>query len=129
MRIRHYARLGLLSLTLFALSACAEHAPPNLSPQGVTAWQATKVIHGLDVIRDLAVDADKTTPPQLAHATMLKIVAWHKAAITIAHDAPSGWVGTLKSSLTATQQLLTPAEHKQLDPYFSLSIVLLNEVP
>lgn len=137
MKIRSRLSAFILALALVSVplgagltqTACTQNAPPNLSPAGVTAWQATKVIKALDVVRDIAVDASHTTPPLVAHATMLKVVAWHKTAITIAHDSPSGWVGTVKSSLTATQQLLTPAEHKQLDPYFALAVVLLNEVP
>ncbi len=123
-------RLPVLVLCLALLApACAQNAPPNLSPAGVIAWQATKVITALDVVRDIAVDASNTTPPLVAHDTMLKVVAWHKTAITIARSAPAGWPQTIKTSLAATQQLLTPAERKQLDPYFSLVIVLLNEVP
>lgn len=117
-----------LALALFSCTACAHNAPPNLSPAGVTAWQATKVIKALDVVRDIAVAAEETSPPLLAHATMLKIVAWHKTAITITHAAQAGWVEAVKTSLTATQDLLAPAEKQQLGPYFSLATILLNEV-
>jgi hypothetical protein len=122
-------RLPMLVLCLVLFTpACAQNAPPNLSPQAVVAWQATKVIHALDIVRDIAVDASNTTPPLVAHDTMLKIVAWHKTAITVAHDSPSGWAQTIKTSLMSTRTLLTPAEHKQLDIYFSLAVTLLNEV-
>lgn len=130
----HYPLLAyyvLIAVCFFMLlaPACAQNAPPNLSPAGVSAWQATKVIKALDVVRDIAVDASNTTPPLLAHDTMLKIVAWHKTAITVAHATPTGWGPTIKASLGATQQLLSPAEHRQLDPYFALTLTVLNEVP
>jgi hypothetical protein len=122
-------RLPMLVLCLVLFTpACAQNAPPNLSPAGVVAWQGTKVIKALDVIRDIAVDAEATAPPLLSHATMLKIVAWHKAAITTAHAAPAGWSDVIKASLRSTLDLLTPAERQQLSPYFALAETLLNEV-
>lgn len=125
--VRRRLPVLVLCLVLFA-PACAQNAPPNLSPAGVVAWQATKVIKALDVIRDVAVDAEATAPPLLSHATMLKIVAWHKAAITTAHAAPAGWGDIIRSSLRSTRDLLSPAERQQLGPYFALAETLLNEV-
>lgn len=127
-RLRRQMLSLALCLIVVGLPGCAQHAPPNLSPAGVVAWQGTKVIKALDVIRDIAVDAEATTPPLLAHATMLKVVAWHKAAITTAHAASEGWVGTIKTSLATTQALLSPPERQQLGPYFALAETLLNEV-
>jgi hypothetical protein len=123
----------LLAVTLVAMPACGQTTspPPNLSmlsTEGRIAYEATRVIVALDVIRDIAVDASNTAPPLLPHATMLRIVAWHKAAITTAHESATGWRAAIRSTMQAAQAALTPAEHAQLDPYFTLAQTLLTEV-
>ena len=107
----------------------APKAPPNLPP-GVTAqFYATYAIKDLDVIRDFAVDANKTTPPLIANATLLKVVDWHESLIKIIHASPAGWKAALFAGLSELQGKLTAEEYARLKPYIDSARVLVQEVP
>lgn len=126
--MRHRAtRVTVILLAIGLLTACA-HAPANLSPQGVVAWQATRVIAALDVVRDIAVDANKTTPPALSTDTTRKIVTWHRAALTVVHQSPQGWRATVTTTLTELLRTLSEAERHTLQPYVTLLVTVLQEV-
>ena len=71
------AALGL------AVAGC--HAPPNLTPQATTAWHGTRVIHAIDVIRDIAIDGAATRPPVVSETTARRVVTWHRSALLTIH--------------------------------------------
>lgn len=116
----------LLACTL--LTACASNAPPNLSPAGQTAFVNTRVIRGLDVLRDIAVDANARTPPLVSTATTQKIVSYHKAALNTIHTLGTGWQATVSTGLEEIVKVLSPAEQHQLQPYVVLARTVIAEV-
>lgn len=115
-------------VTLFLLSACAANVPPNLSPAGVAAFQGTRVVKALDVLRDAAVDANAQIPPLLSTATTRKVVTYHESAIKTIQAAPSGWAPTVQAGLTEVLKDLPATERQQLAPYVTLAQTLIKEV-
>lgn len=118
----------ILLVALLLSAACSQNVPPNLTPQAVAAYQGTKVILALDVIRDAAIALAATKPPIVQQDTATKIVQFHKAAITIIHDTPNGYKSAVNTSLDSIKSTLNPQEQTQLGPYFSLAKTLINEV-
>ena len=118
----------LLLLLVFAPACQALHAPPHLGPAATAAWQGTRVIKSLDVIRDIAVDGNAQNPPVFSTELTRALVNWHMSAITIVHSAPAGWPQMIQVSLTELQKRLTPAEQRQLNPYLALAQILLKEL-
>lgn len=121
----------LIAMLLLAcgltFSTCAP-APPNLTPQATAAFYGTRVIQALDVVRDLAITANKQTPPVIASADLLTIVTWHRSAITIVHTAPAGWKATVQTSLTTVLATLSKSTQTLLAPYVALVQSVLAEV-
>ena len=113
--------LGLL------LSSCAP-APPNLTPAASFAWKQHEIQKDLDIIRDLAIDANAQQPPILSTETTRKIVLWHEMAIQLVHDAPLGWKATLLTSLGQLSKALTPAEYQVIAPYVDAGIAALEKL-
>lgn len=118
----------LLVVLLLSSAACANNVPPNLSPNAVVAYQGTKVILSLDVLRDAAIALAATNPPVIRQDIATKVVQWHKIAITTIHDTPSGWKVTVITGLDSVKSGLNAQEQKQLGPYFALAKTLINEV-
>jgi hypothetical protein len=123
-------RTLILLLALCVVPACSSCVPPppTLSPVGVTAFNNTRVIKGLDLVRDTAIEANAQTPPLVSTATTRAIVTYHRSAIIIIHGAPNGWEATVLTGLDETVKHLTPAEAQLLGPYFALVKVLIQEV-
>lgn len=74
-------------------------------------FYATYAIKDLDVIRDFANDAARTTPPIISKATLLVIVNWHESTVTIIHAAPDGWKAAAAAGLHELKTLLAPADY------------------
>lgn len=127
MRLRRAYRTAVL-LAVVLTAACA-HAPPNLSPPATVAWHGTRVITAMDVVRDIAVAANHTTPPALSTDTTRVIVTWHRTALVVVHQSPQGWTTTVATSLTEALRNLPPAEQRTLQPYVTLVMTVLQEVP
>jgi hypothetical protein len=125
-------KLAIVFCVFFALGVALDqgcaHTPPNLSPAGATAFQSHQIQNALDTIRDVAIDANATTPPLLDTATTRKVVAWHQSAITVLHARGVGWVSALTTSLDELQKQLPAAERKTLAPYLALAKTILAEV-
>lgn len=117
----------LLITLLCVLPACAV-PPPNLSPAAVTAFQNTRVIKGLDILRDTAVDANAQVPPQLSTATTRKVVQYHESALKIIHAAGSGWQAAVLVGLDELVKDAPPAERSLLAPYVALVHTILAGV-
>src|ERR1700690_709747 len=89
MGISNFRTSLLVLCVLIGSSACAP-PPPNLTPQAAQAFQNTRVIKGLDVLRDFAIDANAATPPVLSTAVTRKVVLFHESALKIINAAGSG---------------------------------------
>lgn len=125
--MRPVTQLAPLILILVLLAACAK-APPTLSPAGTAAFQATRVVKALDVLRDVAISANEQSPPLLSTATTRKVVLYHRSAVTVLGTAPEGWREVVGTGLSELHQSLSPAEQRQLDPYIRLVQTLIEEV-
>lgn len=117
-------KYALLVLALI-FSACS-HTPPNLSPAGASAFQRHEIQRDLDLVRDVAIDAQAQMV--LSEATTRKIVMWHRSAITIMHNAQTGWVAAVTTSLDELVRDLPPDEAKVITAYVALVKTVLAEV-
>jgi hypothetical protein len=123
-RLRSNRIMALLVITL-AISACAK-APPNLSPAGTAAFYGTRVIHGLDAFRDIAISANENK--LITTDATRAIVTYHKSAITVVRATPQGWQSTLLTGLDQLLANLQPDERQLLQPYVVLLRTILQEV-
>ena len=121
--------MRLRSLVLIALLAsyCA-HTPPSLSPPAQTAWQQHEIQKNLDMIRDIAQDANAQHPPVLSTAATRQITLWHTTAISLVHDAPAGWRLTVLEGLDAFRTNLAPNEYRIIAPYVGLAQLVLKNI-
>jgi len=127
-RVRHRAAvLLLLAGAVWGGESCAS-APPQLSPSGVAAFQARRVVKALDILRDFAIDAEAQTPKVLSTTTTRKVVTYHRSAVSTIGQVPSGWAPTVSQGLLEVQRDLPAAERARLGPYFSLVSALIAEV-
>jgi hypothetical protein len=117
--------LLILALTF---TACAS-APPSLSPAGQQAFQNTRVIKGLDLLRDTAIAANAEVPPLLNTATTRKVVQYHESSLKVMQASGSGWKPAVLAGLDELPKDLPPAEVKVLAPYLGLVKTLLEELP
>jgi hypothetical protein len=120
-------RLSLALALALTLAACAS-APASLSPAGVSAFNNTRVIKGLDLIRDTAVDAHAQIPPLLSTDTTRKVVTFHASAITIVHATGHGWAPIVLAGLDALVKDVPPGEKQLLAPYVALAKTIIAEV-
>lgn len=121
-------RLALVALvTLLAISSCAK-PPLNLSPEATAAFNKTRVIKGLDILRDTAVDANKQIPPLVSEATMLRVVRYHQGAVRTIVATDTGWQTTVTTGLDEVNRNLPSSEQTLLKPYIALVKTILNEV-
>ena len=114
---------------LLTLAPACRHAPPTVSTRAQLAFQGTRVIKALDLIRDFAVDGNAQAPPLISTPTTRKVVTYHRSAITLVHDIPSGWKQTLLTGLDETVKDLPDGEGQKLAPYVGLVRAVLAEVP
>lgn len=127
-RLSALAFLLCTSVGFAVAQAGCVHAPASLSPAGQQAFTNTRVLKGLDILRDFAIDANAQTPPVLSTATTRKIVTYHESTVKIIHGLPSGWKATAQTGLTELSKDLPPAEAKALAPYLTLLATVLSEV-
>lgn len=119
------AIVGHAGMTAYA---CV-HAPATLSPAGQQAFNNTRVIHGLDLLRDTAIAANAQNPPVLSTATTRKIVTYHESALKEINALGSGWKAAVSTGLDEAAKDLPIKESMLLAPYFSLVKALLAEIP
>ena len=116
----------LLAFT-FAPGACVK-APPTLSPAGTAAFNALRVGHALDIVRDTANDANRQTPPLVSNAALLKIVNWHEAAVKTIVAVPGGWKPTVLTGLDQLKDEIPPDEWQRVAIYVALLKTVISEV-
>lgn len=110
-------------------TACGAHAPANLSPTGTRAWYGTQIIKGLDLLRDVAVDANAQQPPLLSEASTRRIVQYHAAALdTIRNATTANWAGMVETGLTQAMNSLPAPDRDLLAPYVTMIHDLLKTV-
>lgn len=118
----------ILSCVLVAPGCASHRIPESLSPAATAAFVGTEAIHALDQIRDIAVIANESTPPFLSVESTRKIVTYHKSAITVIHDAPSGWKPTVETGLNQLLGNLSEADRRIVGPYVELIRAIIKEV-
>jgi hypothetical protein len=119
--------LMLLALILSLSPACAS-APPKLSPTATQAFQKTRLIKVLDLLRDTAIDGNAQMPPLFSTPTTKKIVTVHQTALKVIQATDTGWanaVGVALAQLSHDPSLL-PTEVQLLAPYFALAADILK---
>lgn len=119
--------LPLLLIGFLALPSCTK-APPNLSPAGQAAFQKTRVIKGLDLLRDFAIDAEAQSPKVLSTDTTRKIVQAHQSILKIMDAAGNGWQALVGTALDEVVNSLPAAERGKVAPYVALVKAILLEV-
>lgn len=113
-------------LILLACVSCGSNPNPqtdptrNLSAQGKAAYQTTKVVKALDVLRDVAAEAEKQNPKLLSPASALKVIAYHKQVVTTMGAVPDGWKTVAEKGLDQLKTDLTPQEWAQIEPFANL---------
>lgn len=117
MLVRAVFLVALLSLA----PGCATSAPPNLSPQAQAAWRGTRIIHALDMVRDIAIDANAQSPPLLNEATTRQVVLVHQTLITIIHSQSAGWREMVLAGLAGLIEVLPTTDYLQLRPYIQIA--------
>ena len=116
-----------LFLALAFSISCANNPVVQLTPQGQAAYYGTQVIQVLDLTRDTVIAASTTTPPLVSVASTTRFVAYHKYAIQLVHDAPSGWQTVAQAGLDAYVKSLTPSELAVITPYVTLLTAAIKE--
>jgi hypothetical protein len=126
----------ILALAVTAmLMGCGSSNPPpatsptvNLSATGKAAYQATKVVKALDVLRDIAIDAEAQSPKLMSTESTRKVVRYHAATVKTIGAVPTGWKSVADEGLTQLQKEIPAAEWAQIEPFVRLVRVLFQEV-
>lgn len=119
-------RLNLAILLALAIGCGGVPAP--LGPQASVAWRNTRVIKALDLVRDVAVDANAQVPPLVSTEVTRKIVTWHRASLQLIQVSDTGWRPTVAASLEELQKQLPADDRVRLAPYLALAKTLILEV-
>lgn len=117
-------RLALAVLVAVTLAGCGSNPNPqtdptrNLSAAGRAAYQTTKIVKALDVVRDVAAEGEKQhiISPQSA----LKVIAYHKQTVKTMAAVPEGWKAEALAGLDQLKENLTADEWKQIEPFVTL---------
>jgi hypothetical protein len=131
----------LIVVLLVGTVGCAK-PPVGLSPDAAIAFQASRVVKALDVVRDAAIAAHDMTPPKLTTNDTREVVQWHKTVVQVIQVTPAGWKPVVKTSLyvaTCDARLapvpapscvpqLPKAALAQLQPYMGVVVLVLLEV-
>lgn len=127
LRRKELAALFVLAVLLCSFQGCAK-APPELTPEGTAAFHKTRVIKGLDLLRDFAIDAEAQTPKVLPTATTRKVVTYHQSALRIIQSTDAGWHAAVGSGLDEVVANLSAAEREKVSPYVALVKTILQEI-
>src|SRR5215831_18681243 len=119
--------LVCLCLCLPAFVSCT-HPPPSLGPVAAADFQKTRVIKGLDLLRDFAIEGEAAQPQAVSTDLARKIVTYHQAALKILNAAGSDWRTVSGTALDAFVATLSAGEQGKVAPYVALVHTLLAEV-
>ncbi len=125
-----YLRFLIICCALAQLTLGCASAPPNLSPAAQQAWYATRVVKGLDVLRDTAIDANAQTPPLLTTTETRCVVLVHQTALQTMQAKASGWPTAVSTALDGLKRpgCLTPRSVTVLAPYVAIVKTALLEI-
>lgn len=121
------ALIVLSALLLLSQLGCAK-APPNLTPEAQQAFYKTRVIKGLDLLRDFAIDGEATTPQVVSTDTARKVVLYHQSTLKIIQATDAGWVAAVSAGLEELRLQLSEADRQKFGPYIGLVRAILAEV-
>lgn len=98
-----------LALVLFAmtLSLGCVKAPPNLSPQGSTAFTADQVTLRVNELMNTAIAANAAGVPEATTDLTRVIVQYCTDANAVLATTPNGWLTTLQTSWVLAEPKLT----------------------
>lgn len=122
-------RKTLLVVALIASTACAStinQAPPTASPQASLAFKNTQVLKVLDLIRDVAIDANAQTPPLVSTETTRALVQYHETTIKMMNASVSGWPATALQGIQEIIKRLPASESGTLGGYLNLGVATLK---
>lgn len=117
---------------MLALAACGANPPPandptaGLSAQGRAAYNATKVVRALDVLRDVAIDAEHQS--LVSTETARKVVTYHRSAVKAIGAVPSGWQAVVSGGLEELAKSVPADEWRQLEPFANLARTLIAAI-
>jgi hypothetical protein len=94
----------------------------------VAAFQTTRAVKAIDILRDFAVDGNAQNPPIVDTQTTRQIVQWHKAALTSIQGAQTGWKAGVITGLNAIVVALPPTVSQKIAPYVALVTATLQEI-
>lgn len=135
MRLRRETFLPAMLAVALLLTApgCANNPPAagsptaNLSPSGLAAYNATKVVKSLDLLRDIVAEGEKQTPKVFSADTALKVVAYHRQVVRTIGTVPDGWKAVAVQGLTELKGLVPAAEWQRMQPWVALLTVLYDQ--
>jgi hypothetical protein len=125
--------IGVMAVVL-AIAACGGNPPPGtdptagLSAQGRAAYEGTRVVKALDVLRDVAVDAERQSPKLLSTDNTRRVVRYHESAVKAIGAVPSGWQAVVTTGLNELAKEVPAAEWRQLEPFANLVRTLIAAV-
>lgn len=125
--VSKYGPLVLVLLLAAGSWGCAK-APPSLSPPGVAAFNALRVVRALDVVRDTAIDAEAQVPPLISTADTRTVIDFHEAALKTIAAVPSGWKATVLAGLDQLKTDIVPAAWARIQIYVNLLKAVIAEV-
>lgn len=121
-------------LLLFVVAGCAGSrlaAPPQLSPVGDIAFHATRVVHGIQVLQDVAIqgEAAKALSTKDARAIVAGTKKAGEAGVALAESLRAGTAGAtakakavaaIKQALTETSEYVSPETRTTIAPYITV---------
>lgn len=115
------------SVGVLGTLGCAQ-VPPNLTPEASVAFQTTRAVRALDLLRDVAIAAHAQTPPVLTEATTRRVVLYHQSIVKIVQASPNGWRQIAEDGLTELVANLPDKERSVVSPYVALVKTIIREV-
>lgn len=110
----------------FAVSTTSCASAPLASPAANLAMKKLQVVHALDAIRDLAIDANKQQPPLVDVETTRQIVTFHQSALLVIQASESGWQAALGALVDEAAKNLPDKDKAKFGPYFTLASTLVK---
>jgi hypothetical protein len=120
-RLSRASTAAALLVAMLVFAACPT-TPPNLSPAGATAFNKTRVVKALDLVRDTAILANAQTPPVLSTDDTRLVVQFHEATIRTIQASDVNWQTAVSAAIDGFSKTLTAAQRGVIGPY----IVLVN---
>jgi hypothetical protein len=112
----------------FAVSSCGgvTPAPAGLSAPGVLAFNQTRAVKAIDLIRDTAIAANAQTPPVMSTNSTRLVVQFHEATVKTINAAGTGWANEVKTAADNFIKTLPTTDQAIIQPYITLLDTLLG---